>query len=283
MSRKNIVKTRDEYESARAVLRILTRSRKDFQFLRVGIDNRLGNKANGEEQQVSERAIPIEDSLMLREITEETRAQEKAIEKKLLKVLRRFPIYNNWLEKDVSGAGTVICGYLIGEFDIFKADTVSKMWQYAGLNPGKIRGKKRVDRKDGGFDLVETDTLVRGDKLTPGFVSPFNKNLRTALCGNMADCFIKAQNKYALDFYYPYKNRLENSTEMVFEISVTGKPGKEVMWKDAKPAHRHRAAIRYMVKMFLLDLYLVWRPMMGLPVRELYAEEYLGKKHSTRK
>jgi hypothetical protein len=35
-----------------------------------------------------------------------------------------------------------------------------------------------------------------------------------------------------------------------------------------------------MVKMFIKDLYAVWRPLHGLDVRVPYAEEYLGKKHA---
>lgn len=41
-------------------------------------------------------------------------------------------------------------------------------------------------------------------------------------------------------------------------------------------AHRHRAAIRYMAKMFLRDMYIEWRTAEGLPVRPSYAEEKLG-------
>jgi hypothetical protein len=35
-----------------------------------------------------------------------------------------------------------------------------------------------------------------------------------------------------------------------------------------------------MIKQFLKDLYVHWRTLEGLPVRQPYAEEYLGKVHS---
>lgn len=44
-------------------------------------------------------------------------------------------------------------------------------------------------------------------------------------------------------------------------------------------AHREIDARRYMVKMFLLELWKVWRELEGLEVRPSYAEEYLGRKH----
>ena len=103
------------------------------------------------------------------------------------------------------------------------------MWQFAGLNSGMVRGKKSVKKKDykpkmgeivGSLPptregenrvIVLTNEMVRGDKLTEGFLSPFNKKLRTALVGVLADGFIKAQSSYALEFYYPYKSRLAES------------------------------------------------------------------------
>jgi hypothetical protein len=41
-------------------------------------------------------------------------------------------------------------------------------------------------------------------------------------------------------------------------------------------AHRHQASIRYMVKMFLLELWKQWRAIEGLEVRPSYHEQYLG-------
>ena len=43
--------------------------------------------------------------------------------------------------------------------------------------------------------------------------------------------------------------------------------------------HIDRMSKRYMIKMFLQDLYVAWRTLEGLSVRKPYAEEYLDKKH----
>jgi hypothetical protein len=274
------ITTTEEHNQQRQVLRMLVRAREDFQAMRKRMDNRIGRKADGEDQDLTTaRAFDPEDAGMFGEVSDEARAQEKAVEKKLLKVLRKFPIYTEYLE-GVKGVGTVAAAHIIGSFDIYKASTVSKLWQYAGTNPGMVRGKKRVEHKDGSFDIIVTDTMIRGDKLTAGFVAPFNKTLRIALLGVMADGFIKAQNSYAMEYYYPMKARLEQSDNQVEEIKKKGAKAEYVAWSEAKKAHRHRAAIRYMIKMFLKDLYTVWRPMMGLDVRVPYAEEYLGKKHA---
>lgn len=273
------------------VIRTLVRSRMDVQAYRKASANRLGKKADGTNQNiVDERYISLEDMENFTALVDDAKAQEKKIEKMLKKSLKRFPIYNEFL-KDVKGVGEIAAGWIVGEYDIEEATTVSKMWQYTGLNPGMVKGKKRIDPKkhkgekickeikgrDGKVEalIVESDELIRGDKATPGFVLPYNKPLKTALVGVLADGFIKAKAPYALNFYYPYKMRLEQSSNEVMHM------GKKVAWKDVSKGHRDRAAKRYMIKMFLQDLYAVWRAIERLPVREPYQEEYLGHKHAS--
>jgi hypothetical protein len=255
------------------VVKMLVRLREDFQAMRKTMDNRIGRKADGTAQNIEERDFRSEDLKNFTSIADAARNQEKEIAKMLKKTLKRFPIYTEYL-KDVKGVGEIAAGWIIAEYDIEKATTVSKMWQFTGLNSGMVIGKKRVDNEDGSFKYVPTDKMIRGDKLTPGFVSPFNKRLRTAMVGVLADGFIKAQNEYALNYYYPYKKRLAQEENEVLHI------GKDVAWKDVSKGHRDRAAKRYMIKMFLKDLYVAWRTIEGLPVRAPYQEEYLGHKHN---
>lgn len=262
----------------RLALRILVRAREDFQAQRKRMDNRIGRKADKSDQNIGERPFQPEDLQYFVDVSEAARDQEKQIEKRLKKILTRFPVYNEWLV-GVKGVGTISSAHIISSFDIEKATTVSKMTQYAGMNPGMVRGKKRKDNTDGTFDILTTDTLVRGDKPTSGFVLPYNKTLKTALLGVLADGFIKSQNHYCMNFYYPYKERLANSSQITRETKKGGKV-VEIPWKEATPDHRNKAARRYMIKMFLQDLYAAWREIEGLPVRGPYQEEYLGHKHA---
>jgi len=270
-------------------LRILVRAREDFQAQRKRMDNRIGRKADGTDQEIDERAFRAEDLESFVDIADAAKEQEKEIEKKLKKLLKRFDIWNEYL-CDVKGVGTISAAHIIGEFNIHIGSTVSKLWQYAGLNPGMIRGKKRIQTKNPktyepqnkswkilkraeDHVLVLTDKRIRGDRLTAGFISPYNKGLKTALMGVLASGFIKAQAPMALDYYYPYKERLEKSEREV------NHNGEMTPWKDVSKGHRDMAAKRYMVKMFLKDLYAVWRGLEGLDVREPYQEEYLGHEH----
>ena len=114
--------------------------------------------------------------------------------------------------------------------------------------------------------------MVRGDKRTKGYLIPYNANLKSKLMGVLASCMLKANSQYRI-YYDSYKNRLMNS-----EKPVNGDESKK--WKDEGKAHINMAACRYMIKIFLQDLYDVWRKLEGLSVRVPYQEEYLGHKTS---
>ena len=63
--------------------------------------------------------------------------------------------------------------------------------------------------------------------------------------------------------YYDYKNRLANHPKHA----------------SKSPAHRHSMALRYMIKIFLNDLYANWRRIEGLEVYPPYHEAKLGLYH----
>src|SRR6056297_111296 len=277
-------------------LRLLIKTREDAQSMRKTISNRLGLKADGDAIKGEGATIALSLHTTLNDSLNNAKQIEKDLEKELRRQLKKMPVYTEFL-KDVKGAGEVGCGWVVGEFDIETATTVSKMWQYSGMNGSLVKGKKRISKskykpsmgsivremkniRTGETDyIIQTNEMIRGDKATPGFVLPYNKNLKTHLLGVMAAGFVKAQNDYCMNFYYPYKHRLENSTQLTTEVKKGGKREK-LMWKDCTKGHRNMAALRYMMKMFLKDLYINWRSIEGLTVREPYSEEYLGKKHA---
>lgn len=249
---------------SRETIRNIVRTMYDFQDQRIRMANRLKKKRDGSDQigaediRLDDESIPV-----IVDVWQDTHDAEKKLAKALEKELKGFPVYKHYL-KHVHGCGPLMSAVIIAEYDIHRADTVSKLWQFTGLNPGMVRGNvAKGSRKDGTFAIEKSDTLVRGDRRTPGFLSPFNGWLRTKMCGVLADSFIKLRSPYR-KYYDDYKARLE----------------QEEGWKDETKGHRANAAKRYMIKMFLRDLYVAWRTLEGLPVRPPYAEEYLGKRHS---
>lgn len=310
----------ERHQENRSMLRMMLRSRLGSQDNRKALDNRIGRKADGDLQDLSKlpeggRMLSIEDGDILKEISDVARRQEMYIEKRLKDVLGRFSHIYGWLQEQ-KGVGTIASAWLIGEFNIYKANTVSKMYQFSGLNPGMVRGRKSVKKNEyklemgtvvreltsfkGGEKRVEvlTDTMIRGDRKTPGFLCPYNQKLRTALVGVLADGFIKVHAPYTEHYYalhIPDKYRVDRLA-MKRRPELAGKYGRRdlsdalveerrkgkvinIAWKDTSDGHRDRDAKRKMIKEFLKDFYAAWRSFEGLPVRPPYAEEYLGKVH----
>ncbi len=257
-----------DYMEKRQRIRGIVRTIYDYQDIRIKMGNRLRFKADGTDQNDNgtKMVINSEDIPSLVDAFQDSKEIEEALAKSLRRELKGIRVYEEFL-KNVKGVGPMMAAVIIAEYDIYKANTISAMNQFTGLNPGLVPGKKRVGEK-----IIVTDTMIRGDRMTSGFVAPFNARLRTKMLGVLGSSFLKSKSPYS-KFYYDYKNRLKNEVRYI--------DGKEKKWSDTSDLHRHNAAMRYMMKMFMKDLYVAWRTAEGLTVRCPYEEEYLGIVHHT--
>ena len=174
-------------------------------------------------------------------------------------MLESFPIYNEFLF-GVKGVGHTMASVIIGEFDIYKAKYPSSLHAYAGLDvadDGRGRGKYKEHLVDVEYTNYKGESAIR-KSIT------FNPFLKTKLTGVLGPSMLRSGSPYA-QVYKDYKNRLQNH------------PDKQEWTK----MHIHRAAIRYMIKIFLIDLYAAWRPLEGLEVSVPYHEAKLGLKHTS--
>ena len=174
----------------------------------------------------------------------------------LEKLLDDFPIYTEFL-KDVRGVGPAMAGVIISEIDITKAEYPSSIHKYAGLDV--IKGEGRSRKK---HHLEESTYIDREGKEQTKMGITFNPFLKTKLVGVLGTSFLRSASEYR-EHYDNYKNRLENAPAH----------------KEKTKGHRHNMAIRYMIKRFLIDLYVNWRTLEGLPVAKEYAEAKLGIVH----
>lgn len=99
----------------------------------------------------------------------------------------------------------------------------------------------------------ERDKPVKGEKLC------YNKRLKTT-CYLVGASFLKSNSPY---------RRIYDSAR---EYYTANRP-------DWTEAHRHNAALRKMIKMWLSHLWLTWRKLEGLPTSEPYVQEKLGHTH----
>ena len=102
--------------------------------------------------------------------------------------------------------------------------------------------------------------VVNGEREKPikGEVLHYNKRLKTS-CYKVGSSFLKSNS--------PYRQIYDNAKEY-YENN-----------RDWTKLHRHNAAMRKMIKVWLSHLWEVWRKLEGLPTRNIYAEGKLGHNH----
>ena len=187
-------------------------------------------------------------------------ASEEGQFKRLKNVLREFPIYTEFFD-GVKGIGPAMAGVIISEIDISKAKYPSSIWKYAGLDVGDD-GAGRSRRKEHLVDVEYEDK--EGEMQTRKGIT-FNPFLKTKLIGVLGASFLKQSESHYRKIYDGYKNRLESN------------PAHD----EKSKGHRHNMAIRYMIKMFLVDLHREWRLLEGLSAAVPYSEAKLGLKHGS--
>lgn len=177
---------------------------------------------------------------------------------KLERVIEQFPIYQKFL-KGVKGCGVAMSAVIIAEIDITRARYPSSLWAYAGLDVGPD-GRGRSRRAE---HLIDREYVAKDGATKSKKSITFNPFLKTKLLGVLGPCFLRAGNPEYKKIYADVKHRLENHEK----------------YRESQKGHRHLMALRYMIKMFLVDLYKQWRPLEGLEVAPPYHEAKLGMKH----
>lgn len=163
--------------------------------------------------------------------------------------------------KEVRGIGPVFAAVLISTIRIDRADHASDVWAYAGYDvapDGRGRGRYKEHLVDREYVSASGEAAVR-KSIT------FNPFLKTK-CRLIAESFVRQPAKLS-EFrrvYDDYKHRIENSERHA----------------EKTKGHRHAMAMRYVVKIFLLKMWMAWREVEGLPVTPSYHEGKLGHKHT---
>lgn len=217
-------------------------------------------------------------------------------------IVHQFPIWS-WLGSH-RGIKETISAVIISEFDITKARYVSSLWKYAGLDIGPD-GKGRNKTKE---HMVKVTYIDKNGKKKVRDSITFNTWLRSKLLFVLGGSLLKSHNERYSPLYYNYKHRMENhplygpeagkaacrrareeeaakraAARAAGEEVEDDEDGGETKAKKSRPVkdiyvgRRHLQAVRYMVKMFLIDLYKAWRPLAGLEVFDPYAQSKLGR------
>ncbi len=183
--------------------------------------------------------------------------------RRLGNILKDFPIWTEFLE-GVRGVGPAMAGVIVSEIDIHKARYPSSLWAYAGLDvAGDGRGRSRKKEH-----LVQRTYIDKNGKEAERVGITFNPFLKTKLIGVLGSSFIKqpADKCPYRAIYDEQKHRLESHAKYGVDT-------------ETSKGHRHNMAVRYMVKRFLVDLYIAWRGLENLTVSAEYSEAKLGRRH----
>ena len=183
-------------------------------------------------------------------------AAEKSAFRQIEYSINNFPIYRTFLE-GVPGVGPTMAAVIISGFDIHKAEYPSSLHKYAGLDVPDGKGRSRAKEHLVDWTYIDKD----GKEQTKKGIS-FNPFLKTKLIGVLGSSFVKTKGPYR-DIYDNYKHR------------ITHMPAHS----EKSKAHLNNMAIRYTVKRFLIDLYVAWRKLEGLPVADEYSKGKLGINH----
>lgn len=185
-------------------------------------------------------------------------SEEEAF-KAIGKVVAEHPIWIHFL-KDVKGCGPALAAVIISEIDISKARYPSSLVMYAGIDVARD-GQGRSRRAE--HQIKRSYTNAKGEEKERNSIT-FNPLLKDKLVGVLSGSFLKVgrEERYA-KIYYDYKHRLENHVNHV----------------NKTPGHRHAMALRYIIRIFLYDMYNAWRPLEGLEVAPTYQEAKLGHTH----
>jgi hypothetical protein len=175
--------------------------------------------------------------------------------------IKDIPIYAEYL-KNIRGCGPLMAAVIISELDPYKARTPSAFWKYAGLDvvtyekDGEMisegRGKKSEHLVD------KTYTNQKGEVIQTKGIS-YNPFLKSKLVGVLAGSFLMSKSDYG-KIYYDYKHR------------ITTDPARA----GRKDIVYHNQSTRFMIKVFLADLWRKWREMEGLETVPWYSEKFMN-------
>lgn len=175
------------------------------------------------------------------------------------------PFYKSYL-KNVKGVGPAMAGSILSCVNIYKADTVARLWAFAGFDTVKcinkngktiIEGRGRKEQH-----LVPRKYIDKNGELKSVNCIKYNTFLKTKLVV-LAASFIKCNSPYK-KIYDNYKFRLMN---------------QERFKDNPNKLHIHKMAVRYMIKRFLADMWVAWRKFENLEVTEEYSVRKLGMIH----
>jgi hypothetical protein len=215
-------------------------------------------------------------------------SQETVQFNQLIFTLRKIPIFNKYLE-GVRGIGPTLAAVIITYLDPYQADYASSFWKYCGLDVGPDGWGRSLRAAH----LVQRTYVDKNGQTATRMSATYDPWLKMKLLGVLGPSFLRSNSPWRKAFD-DYKHRINSDpartklTVAEWKVrfnawnrgvkngEVTQEAMNEEMQKLWPPGRIKNAALRYMVKQFLADLWVHWRTLEGLPITESYAVGKLG-------
>lgn len=280
--------------------KLLSSIRKEYRLIADGI-NECRRNAQKESFFENHNGI-IHDFTTFQMITsyEDVLAAELVAFANLKPFVHREPLWHKFLV-NIQGLGEAMAGIIIAYINFEEATYVSKIWKYLGIDtvPEDGRGRSRIKAH-----LVTREYINKEGEKDEKLGLSFNPLLKTKMLGVLSGSFL-IHNQYYHRVYSDYKYRLNHDPHRagtilmrdgeVFREFSNGMPSERVQeewlidraqkskggFLEFPPLRIHRMAIRYMIKIFCIDLYMAGRQIYGLPLYDPYQESKLGLRRHT--
>lgn len=198
--------------------------------------------------------IKTEADYKLVEIWKELTPTERHINKLLKTEVHKHPMWDAFFS-GVVGCGEQMAAVIISNFDIAVARHPSCFWAYAGLDVVNGKGRNRSASMQ-----VEREYVNTEGKVTKTKGLSYNPFVKSKMLGVLAPSFLKKPGCHYEQVYRDYRARLEQREDL-----------------DGATARKHKMALRYCVKMFLRDMWVVWRKLERYQVKTPeYEVQFLG-------
>jgi hypothetical protein len=273
---ENTADDEDEFELSTEAIKVIDELKSSYRRLTDGVARNRTLPA--EKGFTGDGLISSFTELVLVSQYVDVEAQEQKQFRQMTATLEEIPIYTSFL-KEQRGIGPAMAAVLVTSFDPAKARHVSSFWKYAGLDVA-ADGLARSRRKE---HLIERSYINREGVESTRLSTTYNPWLRMKLLGGLGPSFLRAASPRR-ELYDNYRHRITTDPARI-KVTVTEwkkvyRSGESVrnLWP---PGRIHKAALRYMVKIFLIDLWAKWRAIEGLPVTPTYNEARRGYAHGT--
>ena len=186
-------------------------------------------------------------------ISKMIKSEETKVVNAYSKIVKKMPVWTKWLE-NIHGIGPDAAGQIVGILgDISRFERISNLWSYCGygLHNGDVQGLKKGQEHN------------------------YNHRFRSTLFAIAVNGFImhKKDSKYG-QLYEEFKRVDREKHPEKVDSGKKSKEGKVIY--NYTDMHIHMRAIRKMMKVFLKDLWIVWRTLENLPVSDPYEVEFLN-------